>query len=157
MYLLIQENSFIWTENLNFSKHKYFRKIFTKKYPSYRGAVEMKSDVLKQYKFSICYENCRDIKGYITEKIFDSFFSGCVPIYWGASNVTDHIPETCFIDRRKFDTYEQLYQYISSMDKERYLNYISAIENFLMSEKGYPFSTDCFIQTLTKEMAPGSI
>ncbi|MBA7683609.1 hypothetical protein ES703_91981 [subsurface metagenome] len=27
----------------------------------------------------------------------------------------------------------------------------------LKSEKGYPFSTDCFIQTLTKEMAPGSI
>ena len=44
----------------------------------------------------------RDVLGYITEKIFDSFAAWCVPVYWGASNVTDYIPEGCFIDRRKF-------------------------------------------------------
>ena len=52
----------------------------------------------KNISFAICYENARDIPGYITEKIFDCFFAGCVPIYWGgAPNVTDHIPANTFI------------------------------------------------------------
>ncbi len=63
-------------------------------YPSYRGGITSKRAILKHYKFSICYENARDIPGYITEKIFDCFFAGCVPVYLGASNVTDYIPGT---------------------------------------------------------------
>jgi hypothetical protein len=42
--------------------------------------VDSKKNTLEKYKFSICYENARDIPGYITEKIFDCFFAGCVPI-----------------------------------------------------------------------------
>lgn len=42
----------------------------------------------------------RGEKGYITEKIFDCFFPGVIPIYWGAENVTDYIPQDTFIDRR---------------------------------------------------------
>src|SRR3989344_5204980 len=71
-------------------------------YKNYRGAPESKIDTLKNYRFCICYENVHDVKGYITEKIFDAFAAGCIPIYWGASNVTEYIPEGCFIDRRKF-------------------------------------------------------
>ena len=82
------------------------RKLLKPKYPSYRGTVKLKRDVLQKYKFAICYENARDIPGYITEKIFDCFFAGCVPVYWGAPNVTDHIPEDTFIDRRDFKSYE---------------------------------------------------
>jgi hypothetical protein len=63
---------------------------------------------LEKYKFSICYENARDTPGYITEKIFDCFFAGCVPIYWGANNITDHIPKECFIDKRDFEDYKVL-------------------------------------------------
>ncbi|MFC1672130.1 hypothetical protein ACFL01_03235, partial [Planctomycetota bacterium] len=66
------------------------RRLLSKPFPSYRGPVERKHDVLRRYRFSICYENARDIPGWITEKIFDCFFAGCVPVYWGANNVTDH-------------------------------------------------------------------
>lgn len=61
-------------------------------FPSYRGQVDRKRDVLLRTRFSICYENVRDMPGYITEKIFDCFFAGCVPVYWGANNVAEHIP-----------------------------------------------------------------
>lgn len=37
---------------------------------------------LKNFKFNICPENT-SAKGYITEKILDSFVGGCIPIYWG--------------------------------------------------------------------------
>lgn len=59
---------------------KYWEK---KKFKNWRGAVEDKMEVLKNYKFSICYENMKDVKGYISEKIFDCFAAGVVPVYWG--------------------------------------------------------------------------
>ena len=97
------------------SSNSLFVKLFNKMrkkimppFPSYKGTVKRKNDVLLKYKFSICYENARDISGYITEKIFDCFFSACVPIYLGADNVTEYIPSECFIDKRKFNTYSGL-------------------------------------------------
>ena len=44
---------------------------------------------LKSYKFNICPENA-DTPGYITEKIFDSFIAGCIPIYWSEKNLDDN-------------------------------------------------------------------
>ena len=38
---------------------------------------------LANYRFNLCPENSLG-EGYITEKIFDSIRSGCIPIYWGA-------------------------------------------------------------------------
>ncbi len=104
--------------------------------------------VLEKYKFAICYENARDISGYITEKIFDCFFAGCVPIYWGANNITEHIPKDCFIDKREFESYEKLYEFITSINNEKYLQYLENIETFLKSDKAYLFSSEFFAKTL---------
>ena len=128
------------------------RKVLKPKYSSYRGAVKSKREVLQKYKFAICYENARDIPGYITEKIFDCFFAGCVPVYWGAPNVTEHIPEDTFIDRRKFSTYEELYGYLKNMSDKEYINYLDAIKKFIRSEKIYPFSAEYFAGTLINEI-----
>lgn len=119
-------------------------KLFKPKFSSYRGKVDSKKETLEKYKFAICYENARNISGYITEKIFDCFFAGCIPVYWGADNIIEHIPKECFIDKREFDTYEKLYQYIKNMSDEEYLGYLDNIESFLNSEKAYQFSCECF-------------
>lgn len=109
-------------------------------YKNSRGRIGDKISYLKNYKFNICYENTRDIKGYITEKIFDCFTARVVPIYWGASNITDYIPETAFIDRRKFQNTEELYNFLKSVTKERYEEYLEAAEEFLNSEKAQLFT-----------------
>lgn len=44
---------------------------------------DVKEKFLSNYKFNICVENSLG-EGYITEKIFESIASGCIPIYWGA-------------------------------------------------------------------------
>ncbi len=44
-----------------------------------------KPEYLKNYKFNICPENS-NLEGYVTEKIFESIESGCIPIYWGSNN-----------------------------------------------------------------------
>jgi len=38
-----------------------------KPYTSYKGPFKSKIETLKPYKFSICFENAKDIPGYITE------------------------------------------------------------------------------------------
>ena len=115
-----------------------------KGYKNYRGSVPHKLEALKNYRFNVCYENIYDVKGYITEKIFDSFAAGCVPIYWGASNVTDYIPKNCFIDRRDFKDFAGVYEYIRTMDKATYENYLINIQNFLKSDKAKLFSQEMF-------------
>lgn len=117
-------------------------------FPSYRGKVGSKLETMQRYRFSICYENVRDIPGYITEKIFDSFLAGCVPVYWGASNIGIHIPDTCFIDRRKYANYEDLYQFMRSMTELDYIGYQEQIAAFLTSEQVRPFSAEFFADTI---------
>jgi len=114
-------------------------KFFGEKYPSYRGKIVNKFDTMQNYKFAIAYENIKDTAGYITEKIFDPFFAGCVPIYLGANNILEYVPKECFIDRRDFVSNGDLYNYMKKMDDETYLNYLMNIENFLNSAKGHKF------------------
>jgi len=130
-------------------------KIIKPRYPSYKGPIKSKKEIYKEYKFAICYENARGIPGYITEKIFDCFFAGCVPIYWGAPNVTDHIPVDTFIDRRNFKTHEELYQYLKNMSDREYIGYLDAIKNFIKSDKIYPFSAEYFADVITNEVVKG--
>lgn len=118
-------------------------------FPSYRGRLTDKLEALQKYRFSICYENVRDLSGYITEKIFDCFFAGCIPVYWGASNINKYIPESCFIDRRKFSNHEALYQYMSSMTEPEYICYQKCIADFLTSDKARPFSTEVFAEIIS--------
>lgn len=128
------------------------QKILGRSYPSYKGMVEHKKPIMAQYKFSICYENAKDIPGYITEKIFDSFFAGCVPVYWGANNVTDFIPKNTFIDKRDFSNYEDLYLYLKNMSDSEYLKYLKNIENYLNSEQSLPFKSEGFVQTVVQTL-----
>ncbi|XPV67637.1 MAG: glycosyltransferase family 10 domain-containing protein [Halarcobacter sp.] len=128
------------------------KKIFYKPFPSYKGTVSSKFETLVNYKFAICYENIKDQPGYITEKIFDTFFAGCIPIYWGANNISDHIPANCFIDKRNFKSFEELYAFINSMEEDSYFEYLDNIEKFLNSNQANPFRAEFFADTIVKEI-----
>ncbi|MDG4812243.1 glycosyltransferase family 10 [Hydrogenovibrio sp. 3SP14C1] len=130
------------------NKIKPLTRLLAPVFPSYRGKVEQKKPVLEKYKFAICFENARDISGYITEKIFDCFVAGCVPVYWGADNIDNHIPNSCYIDMRNFPNYESLYSFLINMSDHEYENYLNEIELFLASEKAERFSADYFVRTL---------
>ncbi|WP_417336314.1 glycosyltransferase family 10 domain-containing protein [Halobacteriovorax marinus] len=127
-------------------------KLFGEYFPSYRGPVHSKFDVLIDYRFSICYENIKNVSGYITEKILDSFFAGCVPIYYGASNITEYIPKNTFIDMRDFQSYEDLYDFISVMSGEEYSSYLKNIKAFLSSTDSEKFSSSYFARTVFEEI-----
>src|SRR5207244_2755686 len=101
--------------------------------------------VQKNYKFCFCYENMGEQEGYITEKIFDSFTAGCVPIYLGATNITSYIPKECFIDRRDFASESDLYDFLKSIDRGTYNGYLKAIRSFLESQPAQSFSIEQFV------------
>jgi GR25 family glycosyltransferase involved in LPS biosynthesis len=50
------------------------------------GGEMVKHEFLQKYKFNICFENASE-PGYITEKYFHAKAAGCIPIYWGDSNL----------------------------------------------------------------------
>lgn len=118
-----------------------------RKYRNWKGSVGDKIQTLKEYKYCICYENTRDIKGYVTEKIFDCFAAGSVPVYWGASNVTDWIPPECFIDRRQFKDEQEMYDFLKVITAEQYEAYLEAAAAFLKSETAQLFSQEHFLET----------
>lgn len=116
--------------------------------PSYNGAVKTKAETYAGYRFAICYENVRDLRGYITEKIFDAMCAGCVPVYWGAANVTDYISADCFIDRRQFSSHEALHAFMKGMAEKDYLRYQEAMRAFLSGAQARPFSAEAFAETV---------
>lgn len=128
-------------------------KLLAPYFPSYKGLIARKRPVLEKYRFSICYENARDIPGYITEKIFDCFFAGCVPVYWGAPDIAGYIPKECFIDRREFKTHEELYAFMKAMTRLQYAAKTGAIAGYLAGGKAYQFSDNYFAQTVAKVIA----
>lgn len=114
----------------------------------YRGTISNKREVLANYKYSICYENIEGLNGYITEKIFDSFCAGCVPVYWGAKNINKLIPKNCFIDKRDFSDVEHLYKYLKSITKDDFEKYQRNIYEYIHSDKCNPFLPESFSKTL---------
>jgi len=51
-----------------------------RRYKQYKGKVEVKSQILQQYKVAIVIENSLD---FVSEKLFDAVRNGCVVIYVG--------------------------------------------------------------------------
>jgi hypothetical protein len=117
--------------------------LLCRRFPSWKGAVPNKNAVMRQYRFALCYENAM-FPGYITEKIFDGFFAGCVPVYWGAPDVADFIPARAFIDMRNFKGCEELYRYLKAMPEAEYQSYLAAIEDFVRGERIKPFTGESF-------------
>lgn len=120
-------------------------------YKTYKGVIGDKIAFIKNYKFCMCYENIKTLPGYVTEKIFDCFQAGCIPVYWGAPNIENYVPKNCFIDRRDFKSYDELYQFITAMSKQTYETYLENIRIFLASDNAHLFSPRYFIDSF-KEM-----
>lgn len=112
---------------------------------AYRGVADSKSKTLGQYKFALCFENSI-LKGWITEKIFDCFFAGTVPVYWGEPEIERHIPEDCFIDMRKFADYRDLRSFLHSLTESEIQKYKENAKAFIKSPAFYPFSKAAFAQ-----------
>jgi hypothetical protein len=123
---------------------KNFIELFYKSNIVYKGSVNNKREVLSRYKFSICYENMFDKQGFVTEKIFDSMCAGCIPVYLGATNISNLIPSECFIDARNFKSLNSLYEVLINTSESEFQIYQERIKKFIISSNGFKFSPKFF-------------
>lgn len=116
----------------------------------YKGKfIGSKYDELCKYKFAIAFENA-SFDGYLTEKMFDCFFCGTIPIYYGAPDVEKYVPTNCFVDFRKFRSFKYLHEYLLSITEDEIVSYRERILNFLSSDKFYLFTKEHFSDTFLK-------
>jgi hypothetical protein len=115
-----------------------------------RGPVpaDAKLRTIRQYRFAVCYENSR-LSGYLSEKIFDCLFAGCVPVYLGEPDVSRFIPERCLVNREAFSSDAELAVFLERMPYSEYQKYMVAIEQFLQSPEIKKFSSDANAQIIT--------
>ena len=111
----------------------------------YRGFAASKRETLGHYKFAVCFENSV-LKGWITEKIFDCFFAGTVPLYWGAPDIEDHIPAECFIDMRRFKDFADAKAFLTSLSGSDIDTYKENARAFLRSPRYRPFTRQAFAE-----------
>ncbi|MFP4403812.1 MAG: glycosyltransferase family 10 domain-containing protein [Candidatus Woesearchaeota archaeon] len=130
---------------------KLFDFLRSKKFKNYKGSVDDKFKTLSKYKFNFAFENSIE-EGYVTEKIFDSFFAGTVPIYLGTKNISKSIPKSCYIDYSEFNSIEEMYKTLKSMSKKEYNQYIKNIENYITSKKINKFRVETFVNTVVKNI-----
>jgi hypothetical protein len=69
-------------------------KYFFRKSSNWKGAPADKREVGKLYKYALVIENSKE---FITEKIFDALFSGCIPIYVGPKLEEFGFPKSLYV------------------------------------------------------------
>ena len=119
--------------------------------------VSNKIQFLSSYKFSIAMENTNG-DGYISEKIFHSFISGTIPIYYGDYMVDEYINPKSYILIKGIKDMKRKIDYIRLIDnddemykkilKEKVIidyNFVNSIDNELKL-----FLTNIFIQDKNK-------
>ena len=119
---------------------------------SWKGAITNKFEKLSEYKFNLCLENAKGYEGYITEKIIDSFRSGCIPIYYGAPNIDSYIPRDCFINLSDYESFSSCYDHLKSLSNNDLLCYQKNMKNFLNSEDSFSFSHNSFSETIISNL-----
>jgi len=82
---------------------------------------------LENYTFNLVLENCNGT-GYVSEKIYDSFMAGCIPLYLG--NIDENlpnIPKNMYIDLRKFVDVDEINKFIVNLTDDDIRKYKEAI------------------------------
>lgn len=114
----------------------------------YKGKIPSKKEAFKTAKFVLAYENT-SYDDYVSEKILDVLNAGAIPVYLGAPNIREYVPEECFIDQNEFATYDALYDYLKNMPDEQYERYMTCIRNFVTRDKEHNmYDIDKAVQTI---------
>lgn len=122
---------------------------------TYRGPAASKYETQSEYIFTICYENMA-LEGWLNENLFDCFVVGTVPVYLGAPDILDYVPENCFIDKRKFGTYSELRSYLKSLSEREIQSYRENAREFLTSSRYRPFTKESFADHFIKAIQEDS-
>ncbi|MWV62757.1 alpha-1,3-fucosyltransferase [Helicobacter saguini] len=97
--------------------------------------VGSKMEFLRDYKFNLCFENA-SYPGYLSEKLYEAYIYGCVPIYWGDTslrcNSSSQVMESTSLSLEDS-------KIIESSNMESNLQDSKVIESRTLDSKNIPF------------------
>jgi len=124
---------------------------------SYKGVADNKIKLGANYLFQFAIENSSNIDGYISEKLFDCFFSGSIPIYLGPKNILDYIPKDSFININDFKNLHHLINYCENLSHEEVNQIRESGLSFLKSndiEKfDYRYYSNIIVENILKDLS----
>lgn len=127
----------------------YYRFFPDAPYNAARGTFNAdKLTLLSQYRFVIAYENFVSDVGYISEKIFDAFHAGAVPIYLGDAEVEKSIDSECFVDARRFRSPRAVLEFVRDCNRTEWEKLRAAGQRYLKSEQIRWFQPEHFAKTM---------
>ncbi|MBN7812952.1 hypothetical protein J0A68_18490 [Algoriphagus sp. H41] len=88
--------------------------------------VKDKLEFMSPYKFMIAFENS-SYPGYVTEKVYECFFTNTIPIYWGSEKIGLDFNPSRILSRHDFDSDEALIERIAYLNENQlaYQEFIS--------------------------------
>jgi hypothetical protein len=115
----------------------------------HRGTVPDKHSLLGGYKFALVIENTR-FPGYVSEKLFDCFFAGCIPVYDGAPDIDRLVRTDAFIDARRFRSYAQLERCLRNVTEMEAGELLNAGRAYIRSPAFQPFCAKNFAREIVE-------
>jgi len=112
----------------------------------YVNPIPPEYEIISKYKFNYCPENSR-FNGYVTEKPIQAMACGSIPIYCGAPDVYNYLPEGTFISTDDYSP-KGLCQYIQNMDEQTYRGYRERMRRFLTTYQSDNFSSYIFAEKI---------
>ena len=95
--------------------------------------------LLRNYKYNLCYENSVH-EGYVTEKLFDAKFAGCIPLYNGDPVYSKiDFNEDCFLNKINYSNNHDFIQEIKKLNSDK---------NYFIEKTQQPLFKDCQIPSL---------
>ena len=85
--------------------------------PSSSGLGPSNVEVLKPYKFNVCFEN-KSLQGYTTEKIWWGFLAKTVSLYWGDPDIHQDFNRESFLCRNDYRSDEEFIEKIRELDND---------------------------------------
>lgn len=135
-----------WQGEANSWIHKIFP---TKPFKCALGKTTLsKLETLSQYRFCLAFENMVGNYGYISEKIFDCFYAGVVPIYLGDTDINKYVPKEVFVDARQFKTNMEILDFVTKCPESTWKKMHEAGQTFLTSDQIKTFQTDAFVMRM---------
>lgn len=99
--------------------------------------VKDKTEFFRNYKFAIVFENAKNY-GYASEKIYDAFYAGVIPIYWGDDSLVNHtFNNKSFIHIKDKSEFEEKIKYIIQIDQNDTLYNEIIHEKIILDDKKY--------------------
>jgi hypothetical protein len=131
------------------------RRLFQWPTSAYQGVLgfgEAKLQALATCEFALVPENCSSLRGYITEKIFNALFAGCIPIYQGHPEATRWLPPEAFLPMERFRSGAQMVQFLRAMTREEREGYREAGTRFLEGKAMEFFDVHKYVDVVRRHL-----